>query len=199
MNLQINLLKKNERRYQGIVSMKFMVLGAAAVFGGILLLFFVLAGIAKVTVMANLERTRREWTRQEPVAAIIRMQTTAISANRRTRTSLDQWSERTGAPFHRIMRELQRSVPGQIQLSRIYAGMTESGSSGQPECVLQLSGWAVGEGGELLAVEFKRNLNYSKQLKSFCGEMRLISSRRESDASWTFSLEGKRILEEAPR
>jgi len=196
MNLHINLLKKSERRYQGIVSMKVMVMGAVAVFGGILLLFFVLAGIAKVTVLANLERTRREWARQEPIAAIIRLQTTAISANRRTATSLDQWSERTGAPFHKIMRELQSSVPTQVQLSRVYAGMTESGSSGQPECALQLSGWAVGEGGELLAVEFKRNLNYSTQLKNFCDEIRLISSRRESDSSWTFSLEGKRIIEE---
>jgi len=198
MNLQLNLLKKNERRYQGIVSMKVMVLGAVAVFGGILLLFFVLAGIAKVTVLANLERTRREWTRQEPLAAVIRMQTSASSANRRTRASLDEWSERTGAPLHKIMRELQSSVPTHVQLSRVYAETTEEGSSGQPECVLQLSGWAVGEGGEMLAVEFKRNLNNSKELRSFCDEVRLISSRRESDASWVFSLEGKRIIEEAP-
>jgi len=198
MNLHLNLLKKNERRYQGIVSMKVMVMGAVAVFGGILLLFFVLAGIAKVTVMANLERTRRDWTRQEPLAAVIRMQTTAASENRRTRASLDEWSERTGAPIHKIMRELQGSVPTQVQLSRVYAEIIESGSSGLPECVLQLSGWAVGEGGEMLAVEFKRNLNNSKELRSFCDEVRLISSRRESDASWVFALEGKRIIEEAP-
>lgn len=198
MNLQINLLKKNERRYQGIVSMKVMVMGAIAVFGGILLLFFVLAGIAKVTVLANLERTRREWTRQMPISSVIRMQTAAASANRRTLNSLDEWSERTGAPLHKIMRELQNSVPTQVQLSRVYAEITESGSSGQPECVLQLSGWAVGEGGDMLAVEFKRNLNYRKELRSFCDEVRLISSRRESDASWVFSLEGKRIVEEAP-
>ncbi len=198
MNLHLNLLKKNERRYQGIVSMKVMVMGAVAVFGGILLLFFVLSGIAKVTVLANLERTRREWTRMEPVAAIIRMQTAAASANRRTRASLDEWSERTGAPLHKMMRELQNSVPTQVQLSRVFAEMTESGSSGHPECVLQLSGWAVGEGGEMLAVEFKRNLNNSKELRSFCDEVRLISSRRESGASWVFALEGKRIIEEAP-
>lgn len=199
MNLQVNLLKKSERRYQGIVSMKVIVMGSAAVFVGILLLFFVLAGIAKVTVLANLERTRREWIRQEPRAAIIRMQTTAASANRRTLASLNKWSERTGAPLYQIVRELQGSVPAQIQLSRVYAGMTEAGSSGHPECVLQLSGWAVGKGGELLAVEFKRNLNNTKHLKSFCNEVRLISSRRESPASWSFSLEGKRIIEETPR
>ncbi len=198
MNLQVNLLKKNERRYQGIVSMKVMVMGAVAVFGGILLLFFVLAGITKVTLLANLERTRRDWARQEPLAAIVRMQTTAAAANRRTRVVLDEWSERTGAPLHKIMRELQGSVPTQVRLSRVYAEMIEEGSSGQPECILQLSGWAVGEGGEMLGVEFKRNLNDSKELRSFCDEVRLISSRRESDASWVFSLEGKRIVEEAP-
>ena len=198
MNLQINLLKKGERRYQGIVSMKVMVMGAIAVFGGILLLFFVLAGIAKVTVLANLERTRREWTRKMPVSSVIGMQTSAAAANRRTSASLDEWSERTGAPLYKIMRELQSSVPTSVQLSRVYAEIIEEGSSGQPECVLQLSGWTVGEGGEMLAVEFKRNLNNSKELRSFCDEVRLISSRRETDASWVFSLEGKRIIEEAP-
>ena len=50
----------------------------------------------------------------------------------------------------------------------------------------------------MMAVELKRNLNNSKQLRNFCDEVRLISSRRESDASWIFSLEGKRIIEEAP-
>jgi len=198
MNLQVNLLKKSERRYQGIVSMKVMVMGAVAVFGGILLLFFVLTGIAKVTTLANLERTRREWTRQMPVASAIRQQSAAALANRKTSASLDAWAARGGAPFHKIMRDLQRSVPSQIQLSRIYLGMSESGSSGHPESVLKLSGFAVGEGGELLAVEFKRNLNNSKQLRSFCDEVRLISSRRESGASWVFSLEGKRIIKEAP-
>jgi len=198
MNLQINLLKKNERRYQGIVSMKVMVMGAIAVFGGILLLFFMLSGIAKVTVLANLDRTRKDWILQMPVSAIIRMQTEAAALNRRTSASLDEWSERTGAPLHKIMRELQGSVPAQVQLSRVYAKIIEAGSSGQPECVLQLSGWAVGEGGDMLAVEFKRNLNNSKELRSFCDEVRLISSRRETDDSWVFSLEGKRMIEEAP-
>ena len=126
------------------------------------------------------------------------MQTSAAAENRKTLAALDEWSERTGAPLHKIMRELQGSVPTQVQLSRVYTKITESGSSGQPECILQLSGWAVGEGGDMLAVEFKRNLNNSKELRSFCDEVRLISSQRESDTSWVFSLKGMRILEEAP-
>lgn len=197
MNLQINLLEKNERRYQGVVSMKVMVLGSVLVFVGILLLFFVLTGIAKVTAMANLERTRREWTRQMPIAAVIRTQGEAVAANRKTAEALENWTARSGAPFHKIIRELQRSVPSQVQLSRVYAGVTDSGTPGKSGCVLQLSGWAVGEGGELLAVEFKRNLNASEQITGFCNEARLISSRRETDTSWVFSLEGRRTIEEA--
>lgn len=196
MNLQINLLKKSERRYQGIVSMKIMVLGSAAVFSGILLLFFVLAGIWKVTLLANLERTRREWTRQAPVAEVVRLQTEASAINRRTLNELNEWSDRTGAPMYKIMRELQRSVPTQIQLSRVYAAVEEEETGADPECILQLSGWAVGEGGELLAVEFKRNLNDSKELRDFCDEVRLVSSQRETGASWVFSLEGRRVIEE---
>jgi len=197
MNLQVNLLKKSEQRYQGIVSMKVMVLGSASVLIGILVLFFLLAGIHKVTMMAHLERTRREWSRLEPVAAAVRRQADAAGANRKAYESVQEWSKRTGASFYKIMRELQRSVPPHVQIFRLEAGIMPRLKDGNSECMLQLSGRAEGKGGELLAVEFKRNLNSSSEIQSFCSEVRLVSSQREIGDVWIFSMEGRRELGES--
>lgn len=195
MNLQINLLKKNEQRYQGIVSMKVLVVGASAVFIGILVIFFLLAVIAKGSLNASLEHARREWARQEPVEAAIRRQSEAAACNGRTLSMLEGWAERTGAPMYQIMHELQCSVPAQMQFSRLYAGVMPNENSGKPEYQLQLSGWAVGKGGNLLAVEFKRSLNANEVIRNFCGEIRLVSSQREMGEVWLFALEGRKTVE----
>ncbi len=197
MNLQINLLKKSERRYQGIVSMKVMVLGSATVLIGILALFFVLAGIHKVTLMAHLERTRREWIRIEPISLTVRRQVDATRANRKSYEGVQEWAKRTGAPLYKILRELQRSVPVQVQVFRLEAGVFPGQKEGISECTLQLNGRAEGVGGELLAVEFKRNLNGSTEVQNFCNEVRLVSSQREADDVWVFAMEGRREIGDA--
>ena len=194
MNLYVNFLKKNEQRYQGIVSMKVMVLGSAAVLIGILALFFVLAGIHKVTLMAHLERTRREWTRLEPISAAIQQQADAAHSNRKAYEAIQEWTRRTGAPLYKILRELQRSVPTQVQIFRLEAGVFPDMKNGNSECSLQLNGRAEGAGGELLAVEFKRNLNGSTEVKNFCNEVRLVSSQREAGDVWVFAMEGRREI-----
>jgi len=198
MNLQINLLKKSEQRYQGIVSMKVIVLGSAALLIGILALFFLLSGIHKVTLMAHLERTRREWARLEPGSQVVRRQSDAARANRRAYKNVQGWAKRTGAPLYKIMRELQRSVPVQVQVFRLEAGVFPSLKNGNPECSLQLNGRAEGTGGEMLAVELKRNLNGSSEVRSFCNEVRLVSSQRETGDAWVFSMEGRREIGDAP-
>ncbi|GEM_PF-1304067 len=196
MNLQINLLKKSEQRYQGIVSMKVLIAGSIAVFVGILLIFFLLSSVARVTLNANIERARRQWSRQESIVTAIRKQSEAAASNHRTLTVLEGWSKRTGAPMYKIMHELQRSVPAQMQLSRLYAGIMPNEGSGRSEYQLQLNGWAVGKGGNLLAVEFKRSLNANDVIRNFCNEIRLVSSQREMGEVWIFALEGRKPVED---
>jgi len=196
MNLQINLLKKAEQRYQGIVSMKVLVAGSVAVFVGILLICLLFSSIARVALNANIERARREWSRQEPIATAVRKQSEALAQNRQTISVLEGWSKRTGAPMYKIMHELQRSVPAQMQLSRLYAGVMPNERSGKPEYQLQLSGWAVGKGGNLLAVKFKRNLNANEVIRNFCNDIRLVSSQREMGEVWIFALEGRKPVED---
>ena len=72
MNLQVNLLLKSERRYQGMVSMKVLALSSVSVLAAVTILVFLLAGISRMTLNSNLDRARHEWNLLDPQAAAIR-------------------------------------------------------------------------------------------------------------------------------
>lgn len=189
MNLQVNLLKKTERRYQGIVSMKVMVLGSLGVLAGVTMLVLALAGISKVTLNANLDRARREWARLNPLAMAVRSNVVASTTNRKTIAELEAWGKGGGAAMHGILRATQKEIPAQIQLNNILAGL-QTDFDGELYYTLRLSGRAAGE---LVAVEAKRKLNANDELRGFCGEVKLVSSQREAGEKWVFALEGRRL------
>jgi len=193
MSLQVNLLKKTERRYQGIVSMKVMVLGSAGVLVGTTVLVLSLAGISKATQGANLNRAQREWERVNPIATAVRQKGAAAEANRKTLARIDVWSKGASAPMNTILRQAQKEIPEQIQLNNLRAGILEGrGEDESSYYILRLSGRALGE---LVAVETKRQLNGNEDILAFCGNVRLVSSERESGDVWTFALEGRREAE----
>lgn len=189
MSLQINLLKKSERRYQGIVSMKVMVLGSAGVLIGVAVLVLTLAGISKMTLQANLDRARREWDRLKPQADQVRANHTATSANRKMLDELERWSQGDHVAMYRILRAVQSEIPAKMELNNLYAGL-ESASNEEPVFyTLRLSGRAQGE---LTAVDAKRQLNANAEVRGFCGEVKLVSSQRDAGDVWNFALEGRR-------
>ena len=194
MSLQVDLLKKTERRYQGIVSMKVMVLGSVGVLVGTTMLVLSLAGISKATQKANLNRARREWERLEPLAEVVRANGVAAETNRKTFDRIDTWTRGGSTPMYTLLREVQREIPENIQLSNLQSGIQEGEGEDPSYYILRLSGRALGE---LVAVEAKRGLNNNSTVHSFCGDARLISSERESGDVWVFALDGRREAEGA--
>jgi hypothetical protein len=194
VNLQVNLLKKTERRYQGIVSMKVMVMGSLGVLIGTTVLVLSLAGISKATQNANLNRARREWDRLKPLSAVIKANGAAAEENQKTLKRIDNWVKGGSAAMYTVLREVQREIPERIQLSSLQSGILE-GEGGDPSYyILRLSGRALGE---LTAVNAKRNLNNNPAVHAFCSDVRLISSERESGDVWAFALAGRRPVEGA--
>lgn len=189
MSLQINLLKKTERRYQGIVSMKVMVLGSVSVLAGITILVFLLAGVSKMTLNANLERARHEWERLDPQAAVVRKAQAAIATNSKTLAELEGWAKGDHPSMYSILYAAQSRIPSQMALDQFYAGL-EQASDAESYYTLRFSGRSLGE---LTAVEAKRQLNADEGLRRFCGEIKLVSSQRESGETWVFALEGRRV------
>lgn len=189
MSLQVNLLKKTERRYQGIVSMKVMVFCSVSVLAGVTILVFSLAGISKVTLSTNLDRARREWERLEPQAAAVRRVQAAAAANRKSLDVLDARIRGEQVLIHAVLLELQRNIPDRMELENLFAGLEQAGDKVPVYNVLRFSGRAQGE---LTAVDARRTLSANEVMNSFCGEVRLVSSRREAGDTWAFSIEGRR-------
>jgi hypothetical protein len=190
MSLQVNLLKKTERRYQGIVSMKVMALGSVGVLAGITVLVFSLAGISKVTLNANLDRARREWERLDPLASLVRNAQTAAAANRKTLAGLESWAQGDHLSMFSILRAVQSRIPSQMTVENFYAGIEQASDTDPAHYTLRLSGRSQGE---LTAVEAKRQLNANVEVRGFCGEVKLVSSQRETGDIWIFALEGRRM------
>jgi len=190
MSLQVDLLKKTERRYQGIVSMKVMIMGSVGVLAGTTMLVLSLAGIWRATQNANLKRAHREWARLSPMSAAVRANGMAAEANQKTIARMDVWAKGGSVPMYTILRETQRDIPERIQLNNLYAGILEGDEEAPSYYVLRLSGRALGE---LVAVEAKRKLTRNKNVQGFCGNVRLVSSEREAGDVWTFALEGRRL------
>ncbi|MCC7300795.1 MAG: hypothetical protein IT583_06925 [Verrucomicrobia bacterium] len=189
MSLQVNLLKKIERRYQGIVSMKVIVLGSVCVLAGTTILVFSLTGISRMTLKANLDRARREWTILEPQAAVVRKEQAAIAANAKMRTDLETWAKGDHPSMFSILRSVQRQVPPQMALENLFAGQENDLVAGTSQYILRFSGRAQGE---LTAVEAKRQINTDAGLRRFCGEIKLVSSQRAAGEIWIFAMEGHR-------
>ena len=191
MNLQVNLLKKAEQRYQGIVSMKIMVLGSVGVLTGITVIVLFLAGISKITLNANLDRARREWNRLNPQVTALRQGQAATAANHKTLKELEGWAQGDRLSMYSLLRAVQNEIPAQMVLDNFYAGLEQASDTAPVYCLLRLSGRAQGE---LTAVEAKRKLSADTEVRSFCGEVKLVSSQRESGENWMFALEGRRLV-----
>lgn len=189
MSLQINLLKKTERRYQGIVSMKVIVLSSISLLVLITVFAFLLAGISRVRLNSSLERARRASGRIELQANQLRSAQAATAANRKALADLQKWAQSEHAPMYRILRAVQSRIPPQMALGILYAGLENNVADDKPNYILRFSGRAQGE---LTTVDTKRQLNENAEVRGFCGEVRLVSSQRDMGEIWTFSLEGRR-------
>ncbi len=189
MSLQINLLKKMERRYQGIVSMKVIVLSSISLLAAITVLVFLLAGISRMRLNSNLDRTRRASERIEPQANLIRAAQAAAAANRKTLADLKKWEQEDHFDMFSILRAVQSRIPQRMTLEHLYAG-TEQAIGADPFYTLRLSGRAQGE---LTTVEAKRQLNENDEVRGFCGEVKLVSSQRDTGEIWIFALDARRL------
>lgn len=191
MNLQVNLLKKTERRFQGIVSMKVIVLGSVSLLAGITVLVFMLAGISRMRLNSNLERTRRASERIEPQAVLVRNAQAATAANRQTLDQLQKWAQGDHFSMYSTLRAVQSRIPARMALENLYAGMKQAAATDPAYYyTLRFSGRAQGE---LTAVDAKRQLNENAEVRRYCGEVKLVSSQREAGEIWIFALEGRRL------
>ena len=93
-----------------------------------------------------------------------------------------------------VLRSLQYQIPAQMALASLFAGIEESTDDSGTRAfrIVRLSGRS---NGEMTAVEAKRRLSDDAVINDFCGDVRLVSSQRESGDNWIFAWEGRRPVE----
>ena len=194
MDFKINLLKKTERRYQGMVSMKVMVLGSVSVLVSVGIMVFLLAWISNLSLNIDLQRARTEWEGLSSQELAVRSARAATASNTKMLAALERPGTAGRPPMYSGLRAVQENVPSQMELYHFSAGVEQGREQDSLMCTLRISGTATGE---LTAVEARRQLNADARLRSFCGEIRLVSSKRYFGESWAFALEGHHLTEGA--
>jgi hypothetical protein len=182
--------KKTEQQ----LSMKGLVTVCVSVLAGSGLLLLLAAGLSNLSLNADLEKARREWNDLHAQETAVLRARDAARVNETTFITLQNGEEGDWPRMYSVLRAVQENVPSLMRLYHFSADVAQDREKDALTRTLRISGTAVGE---LTAVDAKRQLTADARLRSFCGEIRLISSRRYFEESWAFALEGSRLAEGA--
>ena len=115
---RVNLLKKSEQRYQGVVSYRFILIAAVVA----PLLFFIIFGGVKfvqyVSVKSALQEGRRAWVDLEPRYQYHKEVVDSLGSCRASLDLLNGWME-SQISLSLLLSEIQKEVPRSIQLQRL--------------------------------------------------------------------------------
>lgn len=171
------------------VGMKRVATSLAAILAGIAVLSCLLVAGLRMTLHANQQRTQAELEQLTPLSTELRAAQAAAAANRKMLSEFKNWSTASRLPMCSILRAVQEKIPAQMVLYHFSVGIEQTEEKEPPACALRLSGTARGK---QTVVEAKRQLNDDARLRSFCGEIKLISSQRDFGEDWAFAFEGRR-------
>jgi hypothetical protein len=119
MNVHVNLLHDDERRYQGLVSRKFIILASAGTVVSILVLLGSLAGYSFFGERQEWSTLRTQWQQTEPRYKNYLSQQQGQGRVKAVVGELNGWN-RGRLPLSAILLDVQRMVaPHPIQLTRI--------------------------------------------------------------------------------
>lgn len=189
MKLRVNLLRPEEQRYQGPVSLRFALLIGAATFGAIALLVLAVGLHAFFSVRGDLRAAREAWQTLEPRFNTITALQKAESENRMLLAELDRWGK-LRTPWTGLLQELQRITPASLQLTRLVvrsewvfvkppAAVTSDGKEIPLPAIparkiyLSLEGRAAGELADEVVVTFVRTLRQSQGFEKLFESVKL--------------------------
>lgn len=196
---RVNLLKKSERRYQGTVSRRFMLVGIVVT---PILFIAVLSGVKFIQyggVQADLRASREIWSALEPRLAVARDQQRGLKTNRQAIGLINGWQD-SQVSMEGLLLDIQKAIPENVQLTRIsirsevkasvYHDVDELGLDYR----LALQGISQGAQAEYAVINLRRDLLDREYLSATFDAVKLISMRKRAGQSGEnmreFSLEG---------
>lgn len=184
---RVNLIKKNELRYQGVVSRGFILtlgIGAPAVLVLVLLAFFV---VYQSNLKAQLESARIVWENYEPRLNDYREDKSGLTTTGQIMDLFDGW-QASQKSFLTLLEEVQQNVPENIQFTRLSVRSELGGPVyKKPEDLalnldLTIDGMAVGDGAERDVILLQKKLKSSAAIGSSFASLKLASMRKSTAA-----------------
>lgn len=180
---RVNLLKKNEQRYQGAVSRRFVLVCVVVV---PILFITTLSGIKLIqytSVQSSLKSNRELWASLEPRLKSYMAERKSLSENQRAMELIEGWKD-TQLPLSNLLSEIQDSVPANVQLTRVSI-RNESGKSvyDKPtdfskEYSLAIQGVAQGERAEEVVIALLKDLLKTEHMGATFESAKLGSMRK---------------------
>lgn len=196
---RVNLLKKSERRYQGAVSRKFMLISIVVT---PILMIAVISGVKLIQyggIRANLRSSREIWERLEPRLAVALEQQGGLKTNREALTLFNAWQD-SKSPMEELLLDIQKVIPENVQLKRISIRNDVTSSLYQNEEDLQLDyrlvlhGVSQGDQAEDAVIRLRRELLSQGRFATIFDSVKLTSMRKsmskDGENMREFSLEG---------
>lgn len=203
---RVNVLKKNEQRYQGAVSRRFIMVSIVAT---PILLIAVLSGIKLVQytgVQSELKTNREIWKTLEPQLSLFNKEKKGLADNRKMLSLFEGW-QNTQIPVIDLLDGIQDAVPANIQFTRLSlrSDITRTiyGSAEDMTLAYKLivEGLSQGDLAEADVIRFQRQLISRKVVASTFDSINLTAMRKRQDAKKLtmreFRLEGTTAKEDA--
>lgn len=168
---RVNLLNKNELRYQGAVSGRFLIVSAISLPVLILLIVLGIVLLQNARVKSALGKSRDEWAALQPQYNAYKIESGDLTASRDMVKMFAGWNN-VQLTFSELLADIQLAVPGDVQLHRLSVRSKPSATVyKKPEDMnlvytLVLEGQSIGASAEQHVFGFQRSLLDSVQVAS---------------------------------
>ena len=184
---RVNLLKKNELRYQGVVSFNFILL--CGIGTPVLLILFAIGlyFVHTLSIKSELKSSHALWAGMEPRLEAHKKENLGWVTNRKILDLFEGWKA-SKVSFVTLLDEVQEVVPDTVQFTRMSVRTGESRPLYKTAKELQLDysmiieGNAQGAQAENQVIDFQKDLLACKEIGVAFDSLKLASLRKSTDA-----------------
>lgn len=196
---RVNLLKKEEQRYQGAVSQRFILVNLVVLPILVIAILSAVKLIQYSSLQSDLKYSREIWATLGSRLERYKEQQRQLNENKQVIDIFQGWQS-SQTSMDELLLEIQQSVPLEIQLSRISIRSEEANSVFYKDedtdlnYHLTLQGVSQGDQAENQVINLRRDLLKKTSLSTIFKSVKLTSMRKsggnDTDNLREFSLEG---------
>ena len=196
---RVNLLKKDEQRYQGAVSQRFILVSMVVI---PVLFIAILSGVKLLqygSVQSNLKSSREIWVSLEPRLERFKVQQRQLNDNRKILEIIQGWKD-SQIPMDGLLLNIQQAIPGEIQLTRVSirsevkTSVYNNVGELDLDYHLTVQGVSQGDRAEDEVIDLRKSLLKEEQIAATFTSLKLASMRKRDgqngESFREFSLEG---------